>query len=182
MHAPEYKEGDQVWLSIKNLNINQPSRKLTEMQIGLYTIIYVVSPNTVVLKLPPSFKIDVPINVSRLCPYKLPTIPGQQIMPQAPVEVEGEDEYIVEEILDSHLRCNKLEFLENWEGYMNEKNSWELEDNCKNVCNTIAAFYHKYPQAPRQIAWMQFNNLNFQPYQNFTQLNILMISHLEVEV
>ena len=71
----------------------------------------------VVLKLPPSFKIDAPINVSRLCPYKPPTIPGQQITPQAPVEVEGEEEYIVEEILDSHLRHNKLEFLVKWEGY-----------------------------------------------------------------
>jgi len=50
-HAPEYKEGDQVWLSTKNLNINQPSRKLTERQIRPYTITRVVSPNMVVLKL-----------------------------------------------------------------------------------------------------------------------------------
>jgi len=106
----EYKEGDQVWLSTKNLNINQPSRKLTERQIGPYTITHVVSPNAVVLKLPPSFKIDAPINVSQLHPYKLPTTPGQQIMPQSLVEVEGEEEYVVEEILDSCLRCNKLEF------------------------------------------------------------------------
>jgi len=78
-----------------------------------------------------------------------PTIPGQQITPQLPVEVEGEEEYVVEEILDSHLRHNKLEFLVKWEGYMNEDNSWEPEDNCKNVHNAIAAFYHKYPQASR---------------------------------
>ena len=133
-HTLEYKEGDQVWLNTKNLNINQPLRKLTKRQIGLYTITHVVSPNTVVLKLPPSFKTDAPINVSRLHPYKPPTIPGQQIMPQAPVELEGEEEYIVEEILDSHLKCNKLEFLVKWEGYTNVKNSWEPKDNCKNVC------------------------------------------------
>jgi len=181
-HAPEYKEGDQVWLSTKNLNINQPSRKPTERQIGPYTITHVVSPNAVVLKLPPSFKIDVPINVSRLHPYKPPTVPGQQITPQVPVEVEGKEEYIVEEILDSCLRHNKLEFLVKWEGYMNENNSWEPEDNCKNARNAIATFYQKYPQAPRWIAWMQFNNLNFRPYQNFTQPKILMISCLEVEV
>jgi len=54
------------------------------------------------------------------------------------VEVEGEEEYIVEEILDSHLRHNKLEFLVKWEGYMNENNSWEPEDSCKNACNAIA--------------------------------------------
>jgi len=91
-------------------------RKLTERQIGPYTITHVVSPNTVILKLPQSFKIDAPINVSWLCPYKPPTIPGQQIMLQSPVEVEGEEEYVVEEILDSCLRCNKLEFLVKWEG------------------------------------------------------------------
>jgi len=95
----------------------------------------------------PSFKIDVPINVSQLHPYMPPTIPGQQIMLQSPVEAEGEEEYVVEEILDSCLRCNKLEFLVKWEGYMNENNLWEPEDNCKNVHNTIATFYHKYPQA-----------------------------------
>jgi len=88
----------------------------------------------------------------------------------------------VEEILDSHLRHNKLEFLVKWEGYTNENNLWEPEDNCKNTCNTIAAFYQKCPQVPRQIAQMQFNNLNFRPYQNFTQPNVFRISHLEVEV
>jgi len=84
-----------------------------------------------------------------LHPYKPPTIPGQQITPQVPVEVEGKEEYIVKEILDSCLRHNKLEFLVKWEGYTNENNLWEAKDNCKNVCNTIAAFYRKYPQAPR---------------------------------
>jgi len=70
-------------------------------------------------------------------------------MLQSPVEVEGEEEYIVEEILDSRLKHNKLEFLVKWEGYTNEKNSWEPKDNCKNVHNAMATFYHKYPQAPR---------------------------------
>jgi len=70
-------------------------------------------------------------------------------MPQAPVTVEGEEEYIVEEILDACLKCNKLEFLVKWEGYTNENNSWEPKDNCKHARNAIAAFYRKYPQAPR---------------------------------
>ena len=88
----------------------------------------------------------------------------------------------MEEILDSHLRCNKLEFLVKWKGYMNENNLWEPEDNCRNVHNAIATFYHKYPQAPRQIAQMQFDGLKFWPYQNFTIPNAYIISCLEVEV
>jgi len=98
------------------------------------------------------------------------------------VEVEGEEEYVVEEILDSCLRHNKLEFLVKWEGYMNENNSWEPEDNCRNACNAIATFYHKYPQVPRQIVQMQFNDLKFWPYQNFMILNAFIISSLEVKV
>jgi len=42
---------------------------------------------------------------------------------------------------------------------MSENNSWEPEDNCANVCKAIANFYHKYPQAPRWIAQMQFDGL-----------------------
>ena len=103
-------------------------------------------------------------------------------MPQSPVEVEREEEYVVEEILDSCLKHNKLEFVVKWEGYTNENNLWELEDNCKNAHNAIPAFYHKYPQVPRHIVQMQFNNLKFQPYQNFTLLNTFISSHLEVKV
>jgi hypothetical protein len=152
-----------------------------ERQVGPYPISKIISPNAVELKLPPSFKIDAPINVSRLRPYKPPTIPGQQTTPQPPIEVEGEPEYIVEEILDSRLRRNKLEFLVKWEGYTDENNSWEPEDNCRNSPHAIHDFYNKYPNAPRRIARMQYENLEFRPYQNFTVPDYHTISRLEVE-
>jgi len=69
--APEYKVGDKVWLSIKNLNIDQPSCKLAERQLGPYKIIKITSPNAVKLKLPTSFKIHDVINISHICPYLL---------------------------------------------------------------------------------------------------------------
>ena len=101
--VPQYKVGDKVWLSTKDLHTKQPSRKLMEKQAGPYPISKVISPNAVELKLLSSFKIDAPINVSCLCPYKPPTILGQQPTPQLPIKRAGESEYIVEEILDSHL-------------------------------------------------------------------------------
>ena len=64
--ALEYKVGDKVWLSTKDLKINRPSRKLAERQLGPFEIIKVVSPNAVKLKLPTSFKIHDVINVSRV--------------------------------------------------------------------------------------------------------------------
>ena len=74
-----------------------------ERQVGPYLISKIILPNAVELKLPRSFKIDAPINVSCLQPYKPPTIPGQQITPQPPIEIEGKPEFVVEEILDSRL-------------------------------------------------------------------------------
>ena len=139
------------------------------------------SSDLVELKLPPSFKIDAPINVSRLWPYKPPIILGQQITSQPPIDVEGEQEYVVEEILDSRLRRNKLEFLIKWEGYTDENNSWEPEDNCRNASRAIKDFYKQYPEAPRWIGRMQYENLKFQPYQNFTEPNFTTISRLELE-
>ena len=62
--APEYKVGDKVWLSMKDIKINQPSRKLAEQQLGPFKIVKVVSPNAVKLRLPASFKIHDVINVS----------------------------------------------------------------------------------------------------------------------
>ena len=62
--APEYKVGDKVWLSTKDIKINRPSRKLAERQLRPFEIVKVVSPNAVKLKLPISFKIHDVINVS----------------------------------------------------------------------------------------------------------------------
>ena len=152
-----------------------------EKLVGLYLISKIISPNAVELKLPASFRIDVPINVSRLRPYKPPTIPGQQITPQPPIEIEGEPEYIVEEILDSRLRRNKLDFLVKWEGYTDENNSWEPETNCRNAPRAIRDFYNKYPNALRRIARMQYEQLKFRPYENLTVPDYHIISRLEVE-
>ena len=65
-HAPKYQIGDKVWLSTKDLHTTRPSGKLMERQVGPYPISKIISPNAVELKLPPSFKIDAPINVSHL--------------------------------------------------------------------------------------------------------------------
>ena len=179
--APQYKVGDKVWLSTKDLHITRPSRKLMEKHIGPYPISKIISPNAVELKLPASFRIDAPINVSRIRPYKPPTIPGQQITPQPPIQIEGEPEYIVEEILDSRLHRNKLQYLVKWEGYTDENNSWEPEANCRNAPNAIRDFYNKYLNAPRRIARMQYERLKFRPYENLTVPDYHTISRLEVE-
>jgi Chromo (CHRromatin Organisation MOdifier) domain len=181
-HAPNYKPGNLIWLSTKDLQTQWPSRKLIEKQIGPYPITKIINQNAVKLKLPPSFKIWPEINITCIRPYKLPTIPGQQVTPQPPIKVEGIPEYIVKEILDSWLWQNKLEFLVKWEGYTDKNNSWESETNCRNSCDAIHNFYHKYPNVPQHIARMRFDGIIFWPSQNFTNVNEHFISCLEVKM
>ena len=100
------------------------------------------------LKLPASFRIHDVINVSRLRPYKPPT-PGQMTTPPEPVEIKGEPEYKVEEVLDSRLKQGKLEYLVKWSGYTEDHNTWEPEENCENSRDLIEDFHKKNPSALR---------------------------------
>ena len=98
--APEYKIGDKVWLSMKDIKINHPSCKLTERQLGPFEIIRIIFPNAVKLKLLTSFKIHDVINVSQVRPYK-PPVAGQHVTLPEAIKVEGIPEYKVKEVLNS---------------------------------------------------------------------------------
>jgi len=179
--APEYKVGDKVWLSTKDLNVDRPSRKLmAEHQLGPYEIVKIISSNAVKLKLPASFKIHNVINVSHIHLYH-PPVAGQSIILFEPVTVEGTPEYEVEEIMDSQLNHNKLKFLVKWSGYTNNYNTWEPEANCANSCDIIKEFYKSNPSTLRKLHAQDFARLVFYLYDNLTEPKNGAVSHLEVK-
>ena len=108
--VPSYKKGDKVMLSTEHLKINVPSSKLGHKWIRPYEVMELVGPNALRLKLPKTLKIHDVINVSRLTPYTTPG-PGQRKTPLPPIEIEGEEEYEVEKILDHQVRRGKNQFL-----------------------------------------------------------------------
>ena len=66
-------------------------------------------------------------------------------------QAEEEEEYEVEEIVDSRLHRGKLQFLVKWTGY--DEPSWQPEsDVVGNVDEAISDFYHLHPGAPRRLA------------------------------
>ena len=97
--APNYKVGDLVMLEMDDLDLKRPSQKFGEVAVGPYPIIEIMSSNAVKLKFSPSIKLSPIVNISRLRPYHQPS-PLQTITPPPPVEIEGELEYNVEQILD----------------------------------------------------------------------------------
>jgi uncharacterized protein YicC (UPF0701 family) len=64
------------------------------------------------------------------------------------VEVEGELEYEVKEILDSKISRGKLKYLMEWEGYEPDERSWESAENIQNTVEIITEFHQYYPNRP----------------------------------
>jgi len=111
--AVEFKVGDLVLLSTKDLKWQMKGRrleKLTEWFIGPYKVKSIILANTVELDLLPTVKIHPVVNISRLQMYKL-QVEGQKVMVLALVIVEGEEEYKVVKILNKRKIQGKDRFL-----------------------------------------------------------------------
>ena len=166
-NPPQYQTGQKVWLETENLNIQRPSKKLSEKRIGPYPIVDVKLTNAVQFKLPRSIKIHPVVNVSHVRPYIEPHIPQQTTIAPPPVEIKGEFEYEVEQILDSRLYRGKLQYLVKWLGYTEEHNTWEPADNLEHAQEAIDLFHQTHPSAPRRIRSLSLSL--FRPIENFTE-------------
>ena len=107
----EWKKGDRVLLSTKDLVFKKrPSKKLMERYMGPYTIEEIVSLNAVKLKLPSSMRIYSVVNVSQIVRYK-EQVKGQKKEKGKPVEVEGVEEWEVENILNKKKMREVVKYL-----------------------------------------------------------------------
>jgi len=102
-------------------------------------------------------------NVVKLTPAPPDPIVGRCRTPPPPPElIDGEEEYVVEEILDSRMFRQKLQYMVKWEGYGIENNSWEYWDNLGNAAEVVADFHARHPGALRHICATAFGTIPFQ--------------------
>jgi len=66
--------------------------------------------------------------------------------PPPPIVVDGEEEWEVEEILNSCWHRRRFQFLVKWKGFSREHNSWEVASNVK-APDLIVEYYRKHPAA-----------------------------------
>jgi len=117
---PNLQSADMVWLIPRNIMTTRPSKKLDYKKIGLFKILAKIGTSAYKLDLPPSMAIHNTLHLSLLEPYQDNRFPSQIKEPPPPIQIEGEDEYELDEIIDSRLHYNKLQYRAKWKGYSPE--------------------------------------------------------------
>ena len=153
--APDFKVGDQVYLKVKYLHSTRPSKKLSEKYLGPLTIISKPSTHSFTLRLPDSMRSVHPVfHVSQLEPC-VPNSILNRVQPLTPlIEVDGEPEYEIEEILDSKIdqrQCHcQLLYLVHWLSYQgtDDETSWLLATELGNAKELVTDFHQRYPNKP----------------------------------
>ena len=93
-------------------------------------------------------------HVSQLEPATPNVIPNRVQPPPLPIEVNGEPEYEITEILDSKLNRRRhqcpLLYLVRWAGYegMDEETSWLVATELGHMTDLVADFHKAYPDKP----------------------------------
>ncbi|KAF8751546.1 hypothetical protein RHS01_08515 [Rhizoctonia solani] len=136
---PEFALGEKVWLDGKNVDLRTNSNKLDPKRLGPFKVIEKISSHAYRLELPETLKIHDVFYVGLLS--KSHESPSQPFPEQPPPEtIEGEEEYEVEQIIDSKQQQGKWFYLIKWKGYGPEDNSWEPEELLEHSQEEIKRF------------------------------------------
>jgi len=145
-----YNVGDLVLLSLKNLKIRAPSRKLAPRQQGPYRIIDIVGKQAYRLALPKEMsRIHNVFHVSLLEPWR--SRDGAEELPMPVHLEEGEaPEWEVEAVLNKRTHKGKVEYLVKWKGWPVEYDQWEPEENLEGAPDLLREFHASVSQPKRK--------------------------------
>jgi hypothetical protein len=114
-------------------------------------VLKVVSPYAYRLERPASMRIHPVFYVNLLCPAASDPLPGQRQDPPPPVEVNGVEEWEVEDILDSRWDRRgrgqpRLKHMVKWAGY--DEPTEVPAHHLENAQEIVKNFHRRYPQKP----------------------------------
>ncbi|QSS72061.1 hypothetical protein I7I50_03115 [Histoplasma capsulatum G186AR] len=121
--ATRYSIGDKVWLDLKNIKTDRPSRTL-DYRHAKYTVTEVLGTHDYRLNTPPGIH-DV-FHTNLLRPAAEDPFPSQKTSNWQPPAIVGEDnelEWEIEAILDDRTSRRRREYLVKWVGY--DRPTWE---------------------------------------------------------
>ena len=142
------KAGDQVWLDARNIVRRGRCAKLDYKRLGPFPVRREINPVAYELELPLSLRIHPVFHTSLLEKVKFNKFSGRQHAQPPPIQVDEEEEYMVEEILDSRIAHGRLEYFVDWEGYPPSERCWVAAYNV-HAPRKVKEFHTKHPAKPR---------------------------------
>lgn len=161
--AHTFQVGDYVWLSAKNIAIKVPTRKLGDLYLGPFLVTEKIGQLDYRLQLPEWLSRQHSVfHVDKLYPWKGNDINGILPPPPEPIEMDGELEWEVQEVLDSRWVEKRvrtkgrkksktvkiLQYLVSWTGF-NGLATWEPSENLENAQDSVHDFHRRHPTAPQ---------------------------------
>ena len=150
---PLLEVGQEVFVKAKYFRMTRPSHKLSARFEGPFKVIAQPGPQSYILKLPDSLRsVHLVFHISMLEPATLNTISDCTQPLPPPIEIDGDKEFEISEILDSKIdrrRKCKLQYLVCWLGYegTDEETSWILTEEV-HASEAISDFHSAYPSKP----------------------------------
>ena len=156
--APDFVVGQQAFVKAKFFRTTRPSHKLSDKYLGPFEILAKAGSHSYTLRLPDTFRGVHPVfHVSMLEPHTPNEIPNRVQSPPPPVDVQGDLEYEIAEVVDSKIdkrRSCKLLYLVRWLGYENtdEEFSWLPATELENAKDLVSDFHSGYPGKPGPLS------------------------------
>ena len=124
---PNFNVKDSIWITIKNQRIEQPSYKLDYQIVGLYKILEKVR-HLYRLDLPQSIRVHLVFSLDKLQKASNNPLLGQHNDLLLPIQVNGEDEWEVDEILVSKIKQGSLYYQTSQKGYNSNPTQYSAQN------------------------------------------------------
>lgn len=143
---PDFGPGDLVFIIKKSWRTDRPSDKLDNPLAGPFRITRMVG-HSYELELPQSYKVHNVFHADRLRKDPSNPLVGQHNDPEPPIEVDGELEWEVDQILGSRIVRNRLQYQVEWKNW-DPDNTWYPAGNFKNAPLRVKSYHDANPSKP----------------------------------
>jgi hypothetical protein len=149
----EFKVGDKVYLSTRNIKTKRPKTKLDNKMAGLYSVVEVMPSGL-------AYRLDLKGNhgrihdvfhISLLEPERPSKLPGRDVEPLPMEIVDGEEWWEVDAIMDARVVHNRPQYRVRWKGFPPSEDMWLPWAEVQQL-DVFKNFMREHPEAPSPVS------------------------------